>query len=490
MDYVKTFFVSDISKQNKDISIDATPPLGAAAYGTIKGVEIIEQNENVESGRVSFFNWGEHANTTPNMVTIIGTAKEPNVLVRFKISVTFEAFVETLQVKINLLELYDGVISKSITPIVWNKGAILNYTVKNITPELSTQDSYQEYWFTGSRIKGYVFHLDVAKPDIGIRTVELELTYAQSSFKVPTSFDVSYDLLGAGGVIPETLNIAVGEIFTIAGNDAVLEDHVLKGWADIDNLCAPYSNYVMPNRQIVFVAVWELVDIPPLPDDASIQGEISGTGSALTRNNEITADRLAIARDFIVGYADSIKDAIGGVIRDVNHDFDCSISLDNNNQVVISDGLAVAYGYFGYSPRVVFDILPPAVLQYHLIYAEWDRSVIPNKFSIKIKNNQSSPYYDTAFRQDVLSVVKTGIFQLPLWRIAIANNGIVDAPTDLRVLREKIDIVQHSDDTVRVLSGGGLHDTVTCITQAIDDSSNKVASTAFVCAAIKAEIDK
>lgn len=152
---------------------------------------------------------------------------------------------------------------------------------------------------------------------------------------------------------------------------------------------------------------------------AVFQGKISGYGNAATRTNEITADDVAVLRNYIIGW-DSMKIHISG---DVYYNFlydytDTSFSL--------SRGIVQAYGYMGILDKpLTFVFNKTAATQYHFIYAEIDKSVVPNVFSIKIKNNQASSIIkDTTFRQDVLSLVKTGVYQLPLYRITINENGI------------------------------------------------------------------
>ena len=201
------------------------------------------------------------------------------------------------------------------------------------------------------------------------------------------------------------------------------------------------------------------------------QGEfVSGTGNPDNRVNEVTADRVAILRNFIVGYDDRLKSAVGVIIRDPDHDFDCKYA---GNTVALTDGMGVAYGYCAFSKATVFDILPPAVEQYHLIYLEIDKSVIPNACAVKIRNNQSSPYFDNAFRQDVLSTVKTGVFQLPLWRVHITNTGIRSV-TDLRqTLHDNICRVYQSN-TSRIVRRK-IENGATCMTQQANDDSTKIA---------------
>lgn len=233
----------------------------------------------------------------------------------------------------------------------------------------------------------------------------------------------------------------------------------------------------------------------------SYKGTISGTGDSITRLNEITGDNLGVVRNFIIGYKD-------GVLKRDNHDFDYSV---DGNTVTITDGMCFAYGYFGYSKAKGFTILPPAVEQYYVIYARLDKSVIPNGCNLFIKNNYSSPNIGiNSFRQDVLSTIKTGVYEIPLWLFRVTNKGVDELsfkdlrpnrvkPNGNKTLLDCIKKVEYSDYATVVsntvdASGqtiyGRLADGVTAATQPITDNSKKVATTAFVQAAIQAEIAK
>lgn len=227
---------------------------------------------------------------------------------------------------------------------------------------------------------------------------------------------------------------------------------------------------------------------------ATYQGTISGTGNSETRENEITADNVAIFRNFAIGYSLDTKDA-GGVIYDPKHDFYAWVEDDGSgysNTLHISDGVAFAYGYFGMVKETSFTFLPPAVEQYHLIYLELDRSVIPNKATIKIKNNQgSNRVLPNSFRRDELSFVKTGVNQIPLWLIKVTNKGILcenleDVKgVDLRKRRKYIENVHNSDTSHHVVFSSndinGVGENVTCPTAPIHSNSNIIANCEFVC---------
>lgn len=212
-------------------------------------------------------------------------------------------------------------------------------------------------------------------------------------------------------------------------------------------------------------------------------GKISGIGDKDTRENEITADDLATLRHNIVGYE-------YGIIKDDNHDFDCIEDDDSNSIVHLTDGIAFAYGYFGYCPAVDITFLLPAVEQYQLIYMEIDKSVIPNACTIKTKNNMSNPYINAnTFRQDQLSTVKTGVFQIPLWQIHLSNQGI-ETLTDLRALKSSIKFVTHSDISNHINDNGIIENNVTSATGIISTNDTTLATTEFVDLLIKSVIEE
>ena len=242
-------------------------------------------------------------------------------------------------------------------------------------------------------------------------------------------------------------------------------------------------------------------DPDPDPSEPQViaEGTVSGTGIVATRENEITADNVATFRHFCVGYE-------SGVVYDVGNDFYAKVDgyvdgVDDgktatgrySNTVHVSGGTVFAYGYFGSAKATDFTFLPPAVEQWHIIYAELDRSIIPNRCTLKTKNNQSSSrILPNTFRQDELSLVKTGVYQVPLWFIRVTNKGVEveDLRTneytnpqgrtyDLRQLRKYIKNVYNTDNTSRVT--GTIDSTVTCERLIPDGTAdNTVANREFV----------
>lgn len=258
---------------------------------------------------------------------------------------------------------------------------------------------------------------------------------------------------------------------------------------------------------------WTTPNIPPeeIVPDAIIyihDGIISGTGDKTTRENEITADNVAIFRNFSIGYGLDAQD-VGGVIFDEikrddgtveYHDFKAWIDVTQNadfTTVHISDGIGFAYGYFGAAEATDFTFLPPAVEQYHLIYLELDRSVVPNTAKIKTRNNQgSSKILPNTFRKDVLTRVKTGVFEIPLWIIRVTNEGIsrpelaTGSKYDLRQLRKYPKHVNYTDAAYHVQDYGVIGKNIFSGRIEEGANDNRLANTVFVYNAIIKELNK
>lgn len=211
------------------------------------------------------------------------------------------------------------------------------------------------------------------------------------------------------------------------------------------------------------------------------KGKISGIGNATTRNNEITADDLAILRNYIYGWE-------FGVINREGWNFNATVS-DNKSSVIVEKGIMFAYGYFGILPEsVTMPFIKSSATQYRYIYAEIDRSVVPNTFMIKVKNNQgSNKIKPTTFRQDYLTAIRTGVFQLPLWQVELNSEGIVEIK-DVRDLKDYIMKVKHTDNTTSKVTGE-ISTSAIATTQPITDNSEKLATTNFVHLATRDYID-
>lgn len=157
--------------------------------------------------------------------------------------------------------------------------------------------------------------------------------------------------------------------------------------------------------------------------------------------------------------------------------------------VTVYNGCMFAYGNIGYLDKPkTFTFIYPVTTQYHFIYGEIDKSVIPNSFAIKVKNNQSNGnILPTTFRQDMLRTVKVGVFQLPLYRIKLNSSGIEEVQ-DLRNFKDYPQRAYSADSTKRIT--GSIASNVTARTQSISDNSKKVATTLFVHNAVRNYIDR
>lgn len=205
-------------------------------------------------------------------------------------------------------------------------------------------------------------------------------------------------------------------------------------------------------------------------------GKISGVGNSTTRKNEITADDLATLRHFQMGYD-------YGVINRKGYNFLIDYRIKSSS-VEVGKGIMFAYGYLGFVDKTVLEFIRPSIPQYHIIYVELDRSRIPNACTLKVRNNQSIPLkidnnenVKRTFRQDYLDMVRTGIFQLPLWQVKVGSNGIEEV-SDMRTLRDKPMQVIYSPECKRVF--GEIATSATATTQPITDKSDKIATSNFV----------
>ena len=209
--------------------------------------------------------------------------------------------------------------------------------------------------------------------------------------------------------------------------------------------------------------------------------KISGIGNSQTRKNEITADDIATLRRYTFGWD-------YGVINRSGWNFNATTNYDTD-MITVDKGIMFAYGYFGIlTESITIPFIKPSATQYRIIYGEIDRSVVPNTFKIKVKNNQgSNKIKPTTFRQDYLTAIKTGVFQLPLWQVELNNQGIVKV-VDVRELKDYIKKAHHTNyTTVKVTKS--ISENAIATTQLITDRSKKLATTEFVHLATRKYID-
>lgn len=213
-------------------------------------------------------------------------------------------------------------------------------------------------------------------------------------------------------------------------------------------------------------------------------GKISGIGNPTERINEITADDLATLRYFQIGWDYGVVDRQG---------YNFLVDTEKHkgtSSIEVGKGVMFAYGYVGYVDVCKLEFIRPAIPQYHIIYVELDKSKIPNTCTLKVKNNQSSTSIERTFRQDYLDKVRTGVFQLPLWRVKVSANGIeevFDLRVDLDLLKPSIKQVEYAPNCKSVF--GSISPEATATTQPITDKSEKIATTEFVHLATRDYID-
>lgn len=214
------------------------------------------------------------------------------------------------------------------------------------------------------------------------------------------------------------------------------------------------------------------------------EGTISGNGAEETRFNEISSDTLAAVRAWITRYS-------YGIVSDkYGNSFQCL--KDGKSKIIVFPGTAFAYGYFGKSEQTEISFLNPFVTQYRIVYLEWNKSVVPNTFGVKVLNNYaSSRILSTTFRRDVLSFMKTGVFQMPVAIVELGKSGIISV-TDLRtddalypvyrtpLLKLYPDSAEYSDTGGQTNENGKIKNGVTAATNFEFDSSDKVAATKYV----------
>lgn len=211
-----------------------------------------------------------------------------------------------------------------------------------------------------------------------------------------------------------------------------------------------------------------------------VKGKISGIGEKATRSNEITADDLAILRNYCFG-----KDY--GIIDKENYNF--VILNQTNTGIQLSKGVMYAYGYVGYIEGTNFEFIRPSIAQYHIIYGELNKSVIPNEATLKIKNNQSKKDITlNTFRQDYLSLIKTGIFQMPLYIVKLNYDGIEEV-TDIRRLSKCIGRSEYSPKTSHIINSLDENVILTNVPD-ITDKSQAVVNADWVYRAIQQAISE
>jgi hypothetical protein len=183
---------------------------------------------------------------------------------------------------------------------------------------------------------------------------------------------------------------------------------------------------------------------------------LKGIGDAGTRENEILPSFDARINKFLLGHA-------AGLIKGEFGEFACA-AIDRG--VIVRNGMAQAYGYFGMSDtEIQINFVMPSVQSYVHVYAEVDLAVVPNKFQIKTTEMSNASAH--TFQQDNLTQTQNGRYQFPLWLVTLTATSI--ALTDRRTFISKPLQAVNAEISV---------------TAAQTDRSTKIATTAYVREAI------
>ncbi len=160
---------------------------------------------------------------------------------------------------------------------------------------------------------------------------------------------------------------------------------------------------------------------------------LKGIGDQVTGRNEISPIFDAKINNF---FAKSSPCVIGSEVNQLS-------GTVISRGVTVDSGMAFAFGYFGMSDAVVqFNfVTPSSATQYSKIYAEFNMSLNPQSFSIKVTPQSNSKIIDLT--QDDLSKIPMGKFQLPLYLVTIPTNGKITIQ-DLRVIQNTIGEIDFS----------------------------------------------
>lgn len=244
------------------------------------------------------------------------------------------------------------------------------------------------------------------------------------------------------------------------------------------------------NSEVVDAEGWYVSDFINVSANEIYSKNLSGIAILTYDTNKNLIGRESFKNNLWQNTNSNVKYIkINGLISELNSTKVTGSSFNGiiaNNKLVMNSGVFFAYGYVGFVDKCELEFIRPAIPQYHIIYAELDRSKIPNTCTLKVKNNQSSTSIERTFRQDYLDKVRTGLFQLPLWRVKVGANGIEEV-VDLRALKDKPKQVEYAPYCKSVF--GSIAPSVTATTQPIADDSKKIATTEFVHLATRDYID-
>ncbi len=156
-------------------------------------------------------------------------------------------------------------------------------------------------------------------------------------------------------------------------------------------------------------------------------------------DHRFQAEALRALRGYDVGVLDNSFFDSGhkdGTARVPNQAFMWKLTAANILDIAVGRGMATAYGVDMKSEQTVHltATAPSVGTKYIFVYLEWDLSnPVEGKGKIDIHDNGSSASW-TPSRQDNLITNPIGVYQLPLYRMAVNTTGIISNITDWKAL--------------------------------------------------------
>lgn len=220
---------------------------------------------------------------------------------------------------------------------------------------------------------------------------------------------------------------------------------------------------------------------------------VAAAGNAEENINLINARFMAEALRRIRGYDTGVLDNSffsslnpKGLQREANADFMWKLTATNVTDVTVGRGMATAYGFDIQSEETVHFTLtaPSAGTKYVFVYLEWDFSnPVEANGKIDIHDNGTSATW-TPSRQDNLITNPIGVYQMPLYRIAVTSNGVISSTANWNALgvltigynlrANYANRAEDADEATHAVNADK------SITRATSDKSTNIATTKFV----------
>jgi len=189
---------------------------------------------------------------------------------------------------------------------------------------------------------------------------------------------------------------------------------------------------------------------------------LKGLGDPATGHNEILPSFDAMI------YAYLAQNAAG--VCNMSNLFACTTT---DRGVSIASGLCFVNGYFGMSdsPTLLNVTFPSGSAQFARVFAEVNLSVTPHRFQVRISNQSTSN--NIPLIQDNLAIAASGIHQIPLFLLQINNNRTITITNQRNMLNR----ILHAENAVNLT--GTIETAVTGVTQAANNNSTRIATTAY-----------